>query len=240
MEDKYIGNYKILEQIGAGGMAKVYLAVHKDVPNLKVVLKVLSDPRLAERFKQEADKLALLDEHPNICKIKHFFNHGDEFVIAMEHINGPTLDQMLADKEKLSIAESIKITLEILSILESAHGQGIYHRDIKPGNIMLDKSGQVKIIDFGIAKGDTDPNLTIAGSSAGTPLYMAPEQFSASDNIDYSISDIYAVGTTLFKMVTGGLPFEGANEFAIRDAKLFNDPVKPSSITRKFPKRLKR
>jgi serine/threonine protein kinase len=238
MKDKQIGDYKILKQIGAGGMARVYLGVHKDVPNLKVVLKVLSDPRQAERFKQEADKLALLDRHPNICKIKHFFNHGDELVIVMEYIEGKTLKQILDEKEKLPIAEALNITCDIISALEPAHKQGIYHRDIKPGNIMFKESGQVKIIDFGIAKAKTDPSLTIVGTSAGTPDYMAPEQFDASEDIDYSKSDIYAVGTMLFRMLTGELPFKGENEFALRDAKLFETPPKPSKLNNEITREL--
>jgi len=229
MEEK-IGSYKILKKIGAGGMAKVYLAVHEDVPNLQVVLKVLSDPRLVERFRQEADKLALLDSHPNICRIKHFFNHGDEIVIAMDYIDGATLDEQSKSAEPMSAEETLTIMHEVLDILEFAHRKGISHRDIKPSNIMVDTGGKVKVIDFGIAKGKTDPQLTMAGTSCGTPAYMAPEQFNPSDDTNYELVDIYAVGTTMFTMLTGELPFKGDNEFAIRDAKLFNDPPKPREI----------
>ncbi len=211
-------------------MAKVYLAVHKDVPNLKVVLKVLSDSRLAQRFKQEADKLALLDKNPNVCKIRHFFNHGDEFVIAMEYIEGPSLEQILKEKKSLPIGEALKIVIDIMSALEPAHSQGIYHRDIKPSNIMFAKNGKVKIIDFGIAKGKTDPNLTILGTAAGTPEYMAPEQFAGGEDIDYSKCDIYAVGIMLYRMLTGELPYKGENEFLLRDSKLFTTPDPPSKI----------
>jgi predicted Ser/Thr protein kinase len=238
MVEKHIGDYKILKQIGVGGMAKVYLAVHKDVPNLQVVLKVLTDPRLAERFKHEADKLALLDKNPNVCKIRHFFNHGDEFVIAMEYIEGPSLEQILEEEGKLSIPRALEIVLDILSALEPAHEKEIFHRDIKPSNIMFAKSGQVKIIDFGIAKGKTDPQLTIVGTAAGTPEYMAPEQFEAREDIDYAKCDVYAVGIMLFRMLTGELPFKGANEFVMRDAKLFNTPVAPSSLNKEINKEL--
>ncbi len=230
MEEKAIGSYNILKKIGAGGMAKVYLAVHKDIPNLKVVLKILSDPNLVERFKQEADKLALLDAHPNICRIKHFFNHGEDMVIAMEYIDGSTLDEKIKDTGKISIQETLRIISEVLDILEFAHQKGIYHRDIKPSNIMVDKTDRVKIIDFGIAKAKTDPNLTTVGTACGTPAYMAPEQFVPSDDTDYAKIDIYAVGTTLYFMLTGHLPFKGDNEFALRDAKLFTNPIKPREV----------
>ena len=238
MEEKSIGSYNVLKKIGAGGMAKVYLAVHKDIPNLKVVLKILSDPNLVERFKQEADKLALLDAHPNICRIKHFFNHGEEMVIAMEYIDGSTLDEKIKESGKISIQESLRIISEVLDILDFAHQKGIYHRDIKPSNIMVDKTDRVKIIDFGIAKAKTDPNLTTVGTACGTPAYMAPEQFVPSDQTDYAKIDIYAVGTTLYFMLTGKLPFKGDNEFAIRDAKLFTSPIKPRDVNPDIPKPL--
>lgn len=225
------GNYKIIKKIGAGGMAKVYLAVHKDVPNLKVILKVLSDVRLVERFKQEADKLALLDGNPNICRIKHFFSHGEDIVIAMEYIDGITLEDHIIKKGKLPASESFHITKEVLKVLAFAHSKGIYHRDIKPSNIMLDKEGNIKIIDFGIAKAESDPNLTVEGTAAGTPPYMAPEQFTPSEHTNYALIDIYSVGTTLFFMLCGELPFKGDNAFAIRDAKLFSDPPLLKDIT---------
>jgi len=230
MADQLIGNYRVIEQIGAGGMAKVYLAVHKDIPNLKVILKILSDPRLVQRFKQEADKLALLDGHANICRIKHFFTHGEDVVIAMEYIDGVTLDEKLKKEGRLPIGESIRIIERVLDILQFAHQRGIYHRDIKPSNVMIDRTGTVKIIDFGIAKAKTDPDLTIAGTACGTPAYMAPEQFTPSDDTNYTLVDIYATGTTLYRMLTGELPFKGDNEFALRDAKLFTEPPKPRTL----------
>jgi len=233
-----IGNYRILKKIGAGGMARVYLAVHRDVPNLKVVLKVLTDPRLADRFRQEADKLALLDGQASICQIKHFFNHGDDFVIAMEYIDGITLDDKIRESGRIPVAEAVGLIAGILDVLEVAHTKDIFHRDIKPTNIMLDKNDQIKIIDFGIAKGKSDPNLTVTGTSCGTPAYMAPEQFTPTDDIDYARIDIYAVGTMLYYMTTGELPFKGDNEFAVRDAKLFGDPPPPRKLNPDLPKPL--
>ncbi len=238
MSEQQIGDYKILKKVGAGGMAQVYLGVHQDVPNLKVVLKVLSDPRLVERFKQEADKLALLAGHANICQIKHFFNHGAEIVIAMEYIEGTTLDEIIKGRGKLELCESLKIADDVLATLEFAHKKKIAHRDIKPSNIMIDESCQTKIIDFGIAKADTDPDLTIAGSAVGTPAYMAPEQFTPCEKTNYDQIDIYAVGTTLYYMLTGELPFKGDNQFILREAKLFSEPTKPRDINREIPKQV--
>nr|MBN2276506.1 serine/threonine protein kinase [candidate division Zixibacteria bacterium] len=238
MEEQFIGNYKILKKIGSGGMARVYLAVHKDVPNLKVVLKILSDPGQADRFRQEADKLALLDGHSNICRIKHFFNHGEDFVIAMEYIDGVTLEEKVEKEGKFSIEESLRITSEVLDILEVAHQKDIYHRDIKPSNIMIDLAGHIKIIDFGIAKGKSDPSLTMAGTACGTPAYMSPEQFTGNENIDYALADIYAAGTMLYFLLTCEVPFKGDNQFLIRDAKLTKDPQSPRKINSEIPRDL--
>ncbi len=238
MQQDIIGNYRVVQKIGAGGMAKVYLAVHVDIPNLKVILKILEDPQLVDRFRQEADKLALLDGNSKICQIKHFFAHGDEFVIAMEYIDGVSLDQTVKELGRLPLGEAVRIMCEVLDVLDFAHSKEIYHRDIKPSNIMIDKRGMVKVIDFGIAKGKSDPDLTIAGTACGTPSYMAPEQFTPTPSTNYGVIDIYAAGTTLFNLVTGDLPFKADNEFLLRDAKLFNEPVSPRSLNPEIPKAL--
>jgi len=238
VEEQFIGEYKVLGKVGAGGMAKVYLGVHKDIPNLKVVLKILGDVRLVERFKQEADKLALLDGNPNICQIKTFFTHGEEFVIAMEYIDGKTVEDLIKEKGKLGLEESVNIIAKVLETLSVAHEKKICHRDIKPSNIMIDNRGQRKIIDFGIAKADDDPDLTTAGAACGTPAYMAPEQFTPSIRTNYALVDIYAVGTTLFHMLTGELPFKGDNQFVLRDAKLFNEPARPRQFNPDIPKKV--
>ncbi len=227
MAEEFIGNYRVLRKIGAGGTAQVFLAVHKDVPNLKVILKILSDSRLQERFLQEADKLALLDGHPNICQIKHFFSHGDDMVIAMEYIDGQPLDKKIKAEQNLGVRESLEIICKVLHILQFAHNKRIFHRDIKPSNIMIDNQGKVKVIDFGIAKAETDPNLTAVGTACGTPAYMAPEQFNPDAQTKYGLVDIYAAGTTLYAMLAGRVPYTGDNPFAIRDAKLFEEPPSP-------------
>lgn len=219
-------------------MSTVFLAVHQDVPNLRVVIKLLSDPQMVERFRAEADKLALLDGNPHICQIKHFFNHGDDFAIAMEYIEGFALDEYVKKQGKMSVADAVRLTADVLKTLQFAHEHGISHRDIKPSNLMLDKQQRIKIIDFGIAKSETDPNLTVAGSSCGTPAYMAPEQFNPTEGTNYVLADIYAVGTTLYYLITGQLPFKGDNAFALRDAKLFTEPSKPRNINKEIPQEL--
>lgn len=227
MNDNFIGHYRIIKKMGAGGMARVYLAVHRDVPNLRVVLKILTDHQLADRFKQEADKLALVDGHPNICRIRHFFDHGEDLVIAMDYIDGPTVEQKIRTSGPLGYDEAIAIVSQVLDVLDFAHSRGISHRDIKPSNIMLDEHGRVKVIDFGIAKGETDPSMTAVNAYAGTPDYMAPEQFGNSEDTNYALADIYAVGVSLYEMLCAELPFDAKDLFAIRDAKMFQEPKNP-------------
>jgi serine/threonine-protein kinase len=237
MSEQSIGDYKVIRDLGGGGMARVFLGVHKDVPNLRVVLKILRDPRMADRFSQEADKLALLDRDRHVCQLKHFFKHGDETVIAMEHIEGPTLEQRVAEAGTLPVREAVDIIAIVLDVLAKAHARNIWHRDIKPSNIMLEHglTKAVKVIDFGIAKADSDPALTAAGSCCGTPLYMAPEQFVPTESTNYSLVDVYAVGVTLYNLLTGELPFKGDNEFAIRDAKLNETPIPPRKHNSAIP-----
>lgn len=238
MKETFIGHYKVIKKMGSGGMARVYLAVHRDIPNLRVVLKVLTDPQLAGRFKQEADKLALLDGHPNICRIRHFFDHGDDLVIAMDYIDGPTVEERINRDGKFTYDEAIEIIAQVLDVLEIAHSRNISHRDIKPSNIMLDAHKRVQVIDFGIAKGEADPSMTAAHGYAGTPDYMAPEQFGHSSETKYELADIYGVGVTLYEMLCGELPFAGGDVFAIRDAKLTAEPKDPRKFRPDMSKHL--
>ncbi|MFH2051430.1 MAG: serine/threonine-protein kinase [bacterium] len=219
MENRIIGNYRVLDKIGSGGMANVYLAVHRDIPSLHVVLKMLGDPKLVERFKREADKLACLDGHPGICQIKNFFDHEGVFYIAMEYIDGRTIQELIDDEGPLDLGRALYLSRTILDILEAAHARGICHRDIKPTNIMIDRNDHLKIIDFGLAKAESDPRLTSVGTSLGSPLFMAPEQFNPSPEQDFIPCDIYAVGITLYFMLTGMLPFGGENILQILDSK---------------------
>jgi len=230
MTERLIGNYRIIDDLGAGGMASVHLAVHRDVPNLKVVLKKLNDRRLVDRFKREADKLALLGGQPGICQIRHFFDHADDFYIAMEYIDGRNLGQLIEAEGGLGRERALEIMLAVLHALDFAHRQGIYHRDIKPTNIMVDKDGLVKIIDFGLAKGKFDTDLTSVGTQLGSPRYMPPEQYSPVKNTEWSRCDVYAVGGTLYHALTGCPPFKATEYFELREEKLRGRIAPPSSI----------
>lgn len=230
MDGEFVGEYRILRRLGSGAMGSVYLATHRDIPNLRTVLKKLGDPLLVDRFRLEADKLALLEGHRGVCQIKHFFDHEGQFYIVMEHIEGPTLQELIESPTPPDIARALEIVASLLETLAFAHQQGIVHRDIKPTNIMIDRLGQVKVIDFGIAKSIEDPDLTQAGTSLGSPRYMAPEQFNASPATDWVRCDLYAIGVTLYYLLTRAYPFDGETIYEIWDAKRKGLVSPPSTL----------
>jgi len=222
------GKYKVLEQIGSGGMAMVYRGEHiylKKPVAIKVMLPSFSEkPDLVQRFLQEAEMASKLD-HPNIVKI---FDFGDEdglLYLVMQFIDGDTLERILRHRGKLSLGEAINITLQVLSALQYAHEKGLVHRDIKPGNVMITKEGRAYLLDFGIA--------VLGGmgggekTTAGTPEYMAPEQFRGRAD---RRSDLYSVGVMLYEMLTGKTPFQDAKDIYELQHRILRDPIHPTGI----------
>jgi serine/threonine protein kinase len=200
----------------------------------QVALKFLppeytKDKTLKERFFREARATAAL-EHPNIITIFEAREFEGQPYIAMQYIKGPTIGELIEQRGKIGIGESVSIITKVLDTLEDTHQNGISHRDIKPSNIMLKDGKFVRVIDFGIAKAQTDPQLTAVGTAFGTPAYMAPEQFSARPDANNTLFDIYAVGATFYYMLCGKLPFEGDNPYQIRDDKMSKIPTKPSEL----------
>jgi tetratricopeptide (TPR) repeat protein/tRNA A-37 threonylcarbamoyl transferase component Bud32 len=208
---KLFPQLEILELLGRGGMGAVYKARQPRL-NRFVALKILSpekrnDPQFAERFEREARALAWLS-HPNIVTVYDFGEVQGHFYLLMEFVGGLSLRQLLQAR-KLSPAEALGIVPKICEALQYAHEQGVIHRDIKPENILLDKKGQVKIADFGIAKimdlKPGDLSLTGAKDVVGTPHYMAPEQIEKPQAVDRR-ADIYSLGVVFYEMLTGELP----------------------------------
>ena len=234
MENKTFSHYNIIRKLGSGGMGSVYLAEDQDLPR-RVALKFLppeytKDKTLKERFFREARATAAL-EHPNIITIFEAREFEGQPYIAMQYINGPTIGELIDERGKIDIAESVSIITKVLDTLEDTHKNGISHRDIKPSNVMLKDGKFVRVIDFGIAKAQTDPQLTAVGTAFGTPAYMAPEQFSAQPDANNALFDIYATGVTFYYMLCGRLPFEANNPYQIRDDKMSKTPLKPSEHT---------
>jgi serine/threonine protein kinase len=208
-----ISHYKILEKLGEGGMGVVYKAQDTKLDRL-VALKFLPDhvaagPDELGRFTQEAKAAAALS-HPNICTIYGIEESDGKQFIAMEFVDGQTLQEK---KISLSIKQAVDIGIQIAEGLAAAHERGIVHRDIKPENIIIRKDGIVQIMDFGLAKLRGASRLTKEGSTVGTAGYMSPEQVQGQD-ADHR-SDIFSLGVLLFEMLTKQLPFKGAHETAI-------------------------
>jgi len=210
-----IGKYKITRLIGEGGMASVYEAEH-ELLGTKVAIKVLNpilsaNTQIRERFKNEAKVMASLN-HPNITRVIDFDEQPQHLSIVMEYLEGEDLSQKIKKNGALSDKQIIEVFTQTLSAFQYAHDKGIVHRDIKPSNIFILPDGQVKILDFGIAKLFGQSNeMTQTGTQMGTPTYMSPEQVKADKTID-NRSDIYSLGVTLYCTVNGKTPYNSATE----------------------------
>ncbi|MCK5650262.1 MAG: serine/threonine protein kinase, partial [Gemmatimonadetes bacterium] len=221
-----IGQYRIVEKIGQGGMGEVFLAddtsLHRKVA-LKFLPPALADsPEFRERFLVEAQAAAALS-HPNICVIHEVGEAEGRPFIAMEYVEGETLRQKIR-AESLGTEDVVTIMTQVAAGLEEAHEKGIIHRDIKSSNIMVTGSGQVKILDFGLAKVRGGPTLTKAQTTLGTVAYMSPEQ-AAGDEVDHR-TDLWSAGVVLYEMLTGEVPFPGDRETVVI-YHILNESPKP-------------
>jgi eukaryotic-like serine/threonine-protein kinase len=221
---KSLGQFRIVDRIGAGGMATVFKAYQ---PNLDryVAVKVLPayharDPIFLKRFQQEARSVAKL-QHANIVPIHEFGEQDGITYIVMEYVDGGTLKDRL--KRSISVAESVDFVIQAAEGLGCAHGHGIVHRDVKPANMLVRKDGHLLLSDFGIAKIlEGTSNLTRAGTGIGTPQYMSPEQ-GTGQAVDRR-SDIYSLGIVLFHALTGKVPFNADSPISIT-VKHLNEPL---------------
>lgn len=201
-----IGPYNIISKIASGGMASVYLASHKDT-GAKVAIKLLKEElqdkeKITDRFTQEG--LLKLD-HPNIVKVLAVGTHSNTPYIVMDYIEGSDLEEVIKSKGRLPVEKALNIFTQILQALSYVHSKGVIHRDIKPKNILIDKEGNVKLTDFGIAKSLYSHIKTSTGGYLGAPAYSSPEQMDGKE-VDIR-SDIYSLGITLYEMLAGKVPF---------------------------------
>ena len=225
--------YELGALIGTGGMADVYLAEDRRLSR-KVAIKLLRsdlarDPQFISRFKKEALAAAGLN-HPSIVSV---FDSGDEAgnsFIVMELVHGKTLRDLMQGEVAISEEQALEIIAGVLEALDYSHQNGVVHRDIKPGNIMITDSGEVKVMDFGIARITDDPNSTMTGTwnIVGTAQYLSPEQ--ATGEVADSRSDIYSVGCLLFELLTGRTPFIGDTPVAIAYQHVSANPPLASEV----------
>ncbi len=234
-----IGDYEVLEILGAGGMGEVY-KVRNTISNRVEAAKVLlpdlaGNPALADRFTREIRVLAALD-HPNIAKLHTAQRVNNQLLMIMEFVEGTTLEQLL-ERGRVPVADAVRYFDQVLSALAYAHERGVVHRDIKPANMMLTPSGVIKLMDFGIAKAATDQRLTQTGFTLGSLYYMSPEQIRGDTALD-TRSDIYSLGISLYELVTGKRPFEGDSQYSVMAAHLQQAPVPPVQLDPTLPETL--
>src|SRR5438876_5602816 len=235
MIGQLLGNYKITHKIGAGGQGTVYKATDTKLGRA-VVIKVLPAELTVKeanlkRFEREARLASALD-HPNICTIFDLNDINGVHFIAMQYIEGRNVRQ-LVNGRPLSLESALSITLQVTDALTAAHARGIIHRDIKAGNVMVTPSGQVKVLDFGLAKlldeeaartsGIHHTELTEVGIPYGTATYAAPEQ-ARGDRVD-ARADIFSTGVLLYETLTGTWPFRGKTAVDVRHAVLHDEPA---------------
>ena len=235
-----VGDYQVIGILGSGGMGEVYKVrnvISDRVEAMKVLLPDLASAAdLADRFLREIKVQASL-KHPNIASLHTAVRLENQLLMLMEFVEGSTLEQKLKQQGKFPVASAVDYISQVLAALEYAHAQGVIHRDIKPGNMMLTPAGVIKLMDFGIAKGSSDHQLTMAGTTVGSLYYMSPEQIQGAVGLD-ARSDLYSVGVSLYELVTGKRPFDGDSQFAIMSAHLKNTPVPPVALDPALPQTL--
>jgi len=235
-------HYKILEKLGEGGMGIVYKA-HDTKLDRTVALKFLphylsTDQNEKERFYHEARTAASLNHH-NIAVIYEIGEYEHDIFLAMEYVEGSTLKKLIENKnEPLTVKKVLEIAIQICEGLEEAHEKGIVHRDIKSDNIMMTSKGQIKIMDFGLAKLKGASRITMAGSTVGTAAYMSPEQAQGED-VDQR-SDIFSLGVVLYELLTTHLPFSGEHQAALIYSLINEDPQPVARYNNKIPPELER
>ena len=232
----YGGRYAIIERVGTGGMAEVYRA-RDELLGREVAVKVLSerfsrDRSFVERFRREAQAAANLN-HPNIVSLFDYGSDDGTYFIVMEFIDGSSLSDIIRREGALMPERAAEIASDVAKALERAHAQGLVHRDIKSGNIMITRTGQTKVTDFGIARAvgrDGEQTMTQTGMVIGTAAYLSPEQ--AQGNPVDGRSDVYSLGVVLFEMLTGRTPFSGDSALSIAYKHVREDARPPSELNR--------
>ncbi len=225
LRDATQGEYDVLRRVGHGGMAAVYLAWDRELARyvaIKVLLPELAHhPTMSQRFLQEARTAANLDDHPNVVRVYRAKEALGLRYFVMKYVDGCSLDQLLRATGSLAPDLAAHVVDQVALALQYAHARGVVHRDVKPGNILLDRTGSVVVTDFGIAKVAEAEQLTRTGFAIGTPHYMSPEQWRVEPLTP--ASDQYALGVVAYHLVTGAVPFDGT-QYRVQEQHLHAEP----------------
>jgi serine/threonine protein kinase/Flp pilus assembly protein TadD len=227
----FAGRYQIIEELGKGGMGKVYKVLDTEIKE-KIALKLIkpevaADKKTIERFRNEL-KFARKIRHQNVCQMYDLNKEAGAYYITMEYVTGEDLKGLIRRVKQIPIGTTISIAKQVCEGLTEAHRLGLIHRDLKSSNIMIDKEGNARIMDFGIARSIESKGITGAGMMIGTPEYMSPEQAEVKD-VDQR-SDIYSLGVILYEMATGRVPFEGETPLGIAMKHKSEIPKDPKEI----------
>jgi serine/threonine-protein kinase len=229
-----IGDYEIVAKLGAGGLGVVYEVQHlisQRREAMKILLPDQGTPEMVERFHREVRTLATLS-HANIAALHTAFYNGNQLAMVMELVHGETLAERRLQMG-ISLSQVVDYTAQVLRALVYAHRLGVVHRDIKPSNIMITESGEVKLLDFGIAFQAKSGHLTQTGYLLGSFSYMSPEQVNGSEAT--ARSDIYSVGVMLYELLTGILPINGKTNYEILMGHMSRMPVPPHQVAEHVP-----
>jgi serine/threonine protein kinase/Tfp pilus assembly protein PilF len=233
------GRYEVIEELGKGGMGKVYRVedtkIKEEVALKLIKSEIASDKRTIERFSNEL-KFARKIRHKNVCQMYDLSETEGTHYITMEYVSGEDLKSTIRRVGPLGSGKAISIAEQVCEGLAEAHRLGVIHRDLKPSNIMIDKAGNVRIMDFGIARSLKAKGITGTGLMIGTPEYMSPEQVEGKEADQRS--DIYSLGIILYEMMTGKVPFEGDTAFAIGLKHKSEEPEDPKGLNPQIPENL--
>ena len=237
----FAGRYQIIEELGRGGMGRVYKVLDQEV-HARIALKLIRpeiayDQATIERFRQELTTARAIS-HKNICRMYDLGRDGTTYFLTMEYVSGQDLKSLIAQSGQLAVGTAISIAKQVCDGLAEAHRLGVVHRDLKPQNIQIDKGGQAKIMDFGIARSGVAKGITDRGMALGTPPYMSPEQAEAK-GVD-ARTDLYALGVILYEMLTGRVPFDGETPLAVAMKHKLETPRDPLELNASIPRDLSR